>query len=183
VKQFQIFVSIPPEEVVRRLASAIDKPGLGLAVPFGGKDFFGTINGLAFQFRNRRRWSRNNFAPACFGNVQPNGYGSTINVQIAAKNTFFLIFAIVFVLFVTLVSGSFGVIALLLLSQTSQPGPQAIAVPVVLFLIPLLAIAFLVGLFMIGKWMSRTDEARMNELLYRLFADVAVRPTQQGQSR
>jgi hypothetical protein len=47
--------------------------------------------------------------------------------------------------------------------------------PVVLFLIPLLAIAFLIGLFMIGKWMGQTDEARMNELLYRLFADVEVR--------
>ena len=176
MKQFQIIVSIPPEEVVRRLSSAIEKPGLGLAVPFGGKDFFGTINGLAFQFRNRRRWSRNNFAPACFGNIQPNGYGSTINAQIAAKNTLFLIFAIVFVLLVTFVSGSFGVLALLLLSQTSQPGPKDIAVPVLLFLIPLLAIAFLIGLFMIGKWMGRTDEARMNELLYRLFADVAVRP-------
>jgi uncharacterized BrkB/YihY/UPF0761 family membrane protein len=88
----------------------------------------------------------------------------------------FLIFAIVFVLLVTLVSGSFGALALLLLTQTSQPGPKDIAVPVLLFLIPLLAIAFLIGLFMIGKWMGRTDEARMNELLYRLFADVAVRP-------
>ncbi len=130
MKQFQIIVSIPPEEVVRRLSSAIQKPGLGLAVPFGGKDFFGTINGLAFQFRNRRRFSRNNFAPACFGNIQPNGYGSTINVQIKTKNTFFLIFAIVFVLFVTFVSGSFGVFALLLLSQVSQPSPKDFAVPV-----------------------------------------------------
>ena len=177
MKQFQIIVSIPPEEVIRRLSSAIDKPGLGLAVPFGGKDFFGTINGLAFQFRNRRRGSRNSFAPGCFGNIQPNGYGSTINVQIATKNTLFLIFAIVFVLLVTFVSGSFGVLALLLLSQTSQRGPKDIAVPVLLFLIPLLAIAFLIGLFMIGKWMSRTDEARMSELLYRLFADATVRPT------
>jgi hypothetical protein len=176
VKQFQIIVSIPPEEVVRRLASAIEKPGLGLAVPFGGKDFFGTISGLTFQFRNRRRFSRNNFAPGCFGNIQPNGYGSTINVEMKTKNTFFLIFAIVFVLLVTFVSGSFGVLALLLLSQTSQPSPKDIAVPVLLFLIPLLAIAFLTGLFMIGKWMGRTDEARMNELLYRLFADVTVRP-------
>src|SRR5216683_371173 len=121
MKQFQILVSIPPEEVVRRLSSAIDKPGLGLAVPFGGKDFFGTINGLSFQFRNRRRGSKNNFAPACLGNIQPNDYGSTINVEIAQKNTLFLIFAIVFVLIVTLVSGSFGVLALLLLSQTSHP--------------------------------------------------------------
>jgi uncharacterized membrane protein YedE/YeeE len=176
MKQFQIIVSIPPEEVVRRLSSAIQKPGLGLAVPFGGKDFFGTINGLSFQFRNRRRGSRNSFAPACFGNIQPNGYGSTINARIAAKNTLFLIFAIIFVLLVTFVSGSFGVLALLLLSQTSQPGPKDIAIPVLLFLIPLLAIAFLIGLFMIGKWMGRTDEARMNELLYQLFADVAIRP-------
>src|SRR5260370_41592452 len=107
MKPFQIMVSIPPEEVVGRLSSAIEKPGLGLAVPFGGKDFFGTINGLTFQFRNRRRWSRNDFAPACFGNVQPNGYGSTINVQIAQKNTLFLIFSIIFVLFVTFVCGSF----------------------------------------------------------------------------
>ncbi len=88
----------------------------------------------------------------------------------------FVIFAIVFVLFVTFVSGSFGVFALLLLSQVSQPGPKDIAVPVFLFLIPLLAIAFLTGLFMIGKWMSRTDEARITDLLYRLFADVSVRP-------
>jgi len=176
MKQFQIIVTIPPEEVVRRLSSAIEKPGLGLAVPFGGKDFFGTINGLAFQFRNRRRWSTNNFAPACFGNIQPSGHGSTIDVKIAMKHTLFLIFAIVFVLLVTFVSGSFGVLALLLLTQTGQPSPQQIAVPVFLFLIPLLAIAFLIGLFMIGKWMGRTDEARMNELLDRLFADVAVRP-------
>src|SRR5207253_10101832 len=168
--------SIPPEEVVGRIASAIEKPGLGLAVPFGGKDFFGTINGLSFQFRNRRRFSRNNFAPACFGNIQPNVYGSTINVQIAQKNTLFLIFSIVFVLFVTFVSGLFGVLALFFLSQTNQPSPKDFAVPVLLFLIPLLAIAFLIGLFMIGKWMSRADEARMNELLYRLFVDVAVRP-------
>src|SRR5437868_8310960 len=111
MKQFQVIVSIPPEEVVRRLSSAIDKPGLGLAVPFGGKDFFGTINGLAFRFRNRRRWSRNNFAPGCFGNIQPNGYGSTINVQIAAKNTLFLIFAMVFVVFVTFGCGLFGAVA------------------------------------------------------------------------
>ena len=177
MKQFQMLVSILPDEVIRRFSSAIDKPGLGLAVPFGGRDFFGTISGLTFQFRNRRRFSRNNFAPACFGSIQPNRYGSTINVQIATKNTLFLIFAIVFVLIVTFVSGSFGVLALLLLTQTGQPTPQAIAVPVVLFLIPLLAIAFLVGLFMIGKWMGRTDEARMNELLCRLFADVTVRPT------
>ena len=176
MKQFQIIVSIPPEEVVRRIASAIDKPGLGLAVPFGGKDFFGTINGLAFRFRNRRRFSRNNFAPGCFGNIQPNGYGSTINVQIAAKNTLFLIFAIVFVLFVTLGCGLFGALALVMLTQTSQPGPKDFVVPAILFLIPFLAIAFLIGLFMIGKWMGRTDEARMNELLYRLFADVTVRP-------
>ena len=176
VKQFQIIVSIPPEEVVRRLSSAIDKPGLGLAVPFGGKDFFGTINGLAFQFRNRRRWSTNNFAPGCFGNIQPNGYGSTINVQIATKNTLFLIFAIVFVLIVTFLCVPIGTLALFGLSQTSQPGPKDIVAPVVLFLIPFLAIAFLIGLFMLGKLMSRTDEARMNELLYRLFADVSVRP-------
>lgn len=176
MKQFQIIVSIPPEEVVRRLSSAIEKPGLALAVPFGGKDFFGTINGLAFQFRNRRRFSRNNFAPGCYGNIQPNGSGSTINVQIKMKNTFFLIFAIVFVLFVTFVSGSFGVLTLLLFSQTSQAAPKDIAIPIALFLIPLLAIAFLTGLFMIGKWMGRTDEARMNELLYRLFADAAVQP-------
>ena len=176
MKQFQIIVNAPPEEVVKRLSSAIDRPGLGLAVPFGGKDFFGTINGLAFQFRNRRRFSRNNFAPGCFGNIQPNGSGSTINVQIATKNTFFLIFAIVFVLIVAFVCVPIGALALFGLSQTSQPGPKDIVAPVVFFLIPLLAIAFLIGLFMIGKWMGRTDEARMNELLYRLFADVAVRP-------
>lgn len=176
MKQFQIIVTIPPEEVVRRLWSAIDKPGQALAHPFAGKDFFGTINGLSFQFWYRRRFSRNSFAPACSGNIQPNGSGSTINAQISAKNTFFLIFAILFVLFVTFVFGSFGVFALLLASQTSQPSPQAIAVPVLLFLIPFLAIAFLVGLFMIGKWMGKTDEARMTDLLDRLFADVAVRP-------
>src|SRR5258708_5014678 len=130
MKPFQITVTIPPEEVVRRLSSAIEKPGLALARPLGGKDFFGTIHGPAFQFRNRRRFSRNNFAPACFGNIQANGYGSTINVQIAQKNTLFLIFAIVFVLFVTFVSGSFGVFALLLLSQVSQPSPKDFAVPV-----------------------------------------------------
>jgi hypothetical protein len=175
MKQFQIIVTIPPEEVAGRIASAIDKPGLALALPFGGKDFFGTISGLTFQFRNRRRSSRNNFAPACFGNIQPNGYGSTINVQISAKNTFFLIFSIVFVLIVTFVSGSLGVFALLFVSQTNQPGPQAIAVPVVLFLIPLLAITFLIGLFMIGKWMGKTDEARMNELLHQLFTGVTLR--------
>jgi len=175
MNQFQIIVSIPPEEVLGRIASAIDKPGLGLAVPFGGKDFFGTINGLSFQFRSRRRWSGNNFAPACFGNTQPNGYGSTINVQIAQKNTLFLIFSIVFVLIATFVCGSFGVLSLFVLTQTSQPDPQAIAVPVVLFLIPLLAIAFLIGLFMIGKRMGKTDEVRMNELLNRLFADVIYR--------
>ena len=176
MKQFQIIVSIPPEEVARRLASAIQKPGLGLAVPFGGKDFFGTINGSAFQFRNRRRWSTNNFAPACFGNIQPNGSGSTINAQIATKNTLFLIFAVVFVLLVTFLCVPLGDLALFGLSQTSQLGPKDIVAPVVLFLIPLLAIAFLIGLFMMGKWMSKTDEARMSELLYRLFADAAVRP-------
>jgi hypothetical protein len=174
MKQLQIIVNIPPNEVIGRIASAIDKPGLALALPFGGKDFFGTISGLTFQFRNRRRSSRNNFAPACFGNIQPNGYGSTINAKIAAKNTFFLIFATVFVLITTFVCVPIGALALFALSQTSHPAPQALAVPVLLFLIPFLAIAFLVGLFMIGKWMSRTDEARMNELLYRLFADVAV---------
>lgn len=182
MKQLQIIVTIPPEEVVRRLSSAIEKPGLALAVPFGGKDFFGTINGLAFQFRNRRRFSRNNFAPACFGNIQPNGYGSTINAQITAKNTFFLIFAIVFVLIVALVCVPIGALALFGLSQASQVGPKEIAAPVVFLLIPLLAIVFLAGLFMIGKWMSKTDEARMNELLFRLFANVTVRPTQPGQS-
>jgi hypothetical protein len=176
MKQFQIIVSVPPEEVVRRLASAIEKPGLGLAVPFGGKDFFGTISGLTFQFRNRRRWSTNNFAPACFGKIQPNGDGSTINARIAAKNTFFLIFAILFVLIIAFVCVPIGALALFGLSQTSQLGPKDIAAPVILFLIPLLAIAFLIGLFMIGKWMSRTDEARMSELLDRVFADVAVRP-------
>jgi hypothetical protein len=176
MKQFQIIVSIPPEEVIRRIALSIDKPGLGLAVPFGGKDFFGTINGLAFQFRDRRRFSTNNFAPACFGNIQPNSYGSTINVQIAQKNAFFLIFSIVFVLIVTFVCGSFGALALFVLSQTSQPSPKEIALPIGLFLVPFLAIAFLIGLFMIGKWMGRTDTARMNELLYRLFGDVSVRP-------
>lgn len=176
MKQFQIIVNIPPEEVIGRIASAIDKPGLALAVPFGGKDFFGTISGLTFQFRNRRRWSTNNFAPACFGNIQPNGYGSTINAQISTKNTFFLIFAIVFVLIVAFACIPIGGLSLFALSQTGQPGPQEFAVPVLLFLIPLLAIAFLIGLFMIGKWMGKTDAARMNELLSRLFADVAVRP-------
>ena len=175
MKQFQIIVTIPPEEVVRRLSSVIEKPGLALAVPFGGKDFFGTINGLAFQFRNRRRFSRNNFAPACFGNIQSNGSGSAINVQITAKNTLFLIFSIIFVLIATFVCGSFGLFFLFVFAQTSQPGPQAILVPVVLFLIPVLAIAFLIGLFMIGKWMGKTDEARMNELLHRLFDDVTLR--------
>jgi len=175
MKQFQIMVSIPAMEVIGRIASSIDKPGPRLAVPFGGKDFFGNINGLAFQFRNRRRFSTNNFAPACFGNIHPNGYGSTINVQIAQKNTLFLIFSIVFVLIVTFVCGSFGLLLLFVLTQTSQPDPQAIAVSVILFLIPLLAIAFLTGLFMIGKWMGKTDAARMIELLHRLFADVTLR--------
>jgi hypothetical protein len=174
MKQFQMMVSIPPEEVIRRLASAIAKPGLGLALPFGGKNFFGTINGLTFQFRSRRRFSRNNFAPGCFGNIQPNGYGSAINAQIGQKNTLFVIFAIVFVVLVTFVSGSFGVIVLGA-SLANNMGPAGVGVAILLFMIPLLAIGFLLGLFMIGKWMGKSDEARMTELLYYLFADVAVR--------
>jgi hypothetical protein len=82
MKQLQIIVSIPPEEVVRRLSSAIGKPGLGLAVPFGGKDFFGTINGLSFQFRNRRRGSRNSFARGSshrWDRLVDLGSGATIN--------------------------------------------------------------------------------------------------------
>jgi len=75
MEQFQLVVNLTPDDVMRRLAASIDQPRLALINPFAGEDFYGQLTGYQFWLRKRRRWSRNSFAPACTGNVVPNGSG------------------------------------------------------------------------------------------------------------
>ena len=51
MKQSQLVVNLPPDEVMRRLAASIDQPNVSLMNPFAGKDFYGQLNGYQFWLR------------------------------------------------------------------------------------------------------------------------------------
>ena len=178
MNQFQLVVNLPPDDVMRRLAASIDQPGLGLMNPFGGKDFFGQLSGYQFWLRYRRRWSRNTLAPACTGDVVPNGSGSTIDFSIGAKYTFlwilggvFLLLSLFFVLF-------FGVISFVM---TSGGSGNTIPSLLVAFLIPTFVIVFFAGFFLITRQMGKSDARSLSYFLQNLFRDVIVQPPQLAQ--
>src|SRR6266568_2810926 len=110
MEQFQLVVNLSPDDVMKRFAASIDQPRIVVVNPLSGKDFFGHLVGYNFRIMKRQRWSRNSFAPACTGDVVPNGSGSTINCRIAAKYTFLWIFGGVFLLLSLLFSALIGLI-------------------------------------------------------------------------
>src|SRR5437588_9461709 len=142
MEQFQLVVNLPPDDVMKRLAVSIDQPRVVVINPLSGKDFFGHLTGYHFWIRNRQRWSRNSFAPACAGDVVPNGSGSTINCRIAAKFTVLWIVGAVFLLLSLLFSALIGLIGFV-----AGPPDAKGAAPLLLvsFGIPVFVIIFFVG--------------------------------------
>src|SRR5205807_9642636 len=157
MKQFQLVVNLPPDDVMRRLAAAIDQPRVVIINPFSGKDFFGYITGYQFWIRKRQRWSRNSFAPSCTGDVLPNGSGSTINFSIGAKYTFLWIFGGIFLLLSLFVSFFIGMMSLVM---TAGDSGKAIPSLLLAFIIPIFVIVFFVGFFFITKQMGKGDERK-----------------------
>ncbi len=178
MKQIQLVVKLPPDDVMRRLAASIDQPSLSLMNPFGGKDFVGQLSGYQFWLRKRRRWSRNDFAPSCRGNVIPNGSGSTIDFSIAAKYTFLWIFGAIFLL-LSLFFSFF--IVMMSLVMTSGDSGRAIPSVLLAFTIPIFVIVFFAGFFFITKQMGKGDERKLSYFLQNLFRDVIVEPAQFAQ--
>ena len=178
MKQFQLVVNLPPDDVMRRLAASIDQPGLGLMNPFSGKDFFGQLSGYQFWLRQRRRFSRNSLAPVCKGDVIPNGSGSTIDSSISAKYTFLWILGGIFLLLSLVAALFFGTIGFVITSGDSR---SAIPSLLLAFLIPTLVIVFFAGFFFITKQMGKSDERNLSYFLQNLFRDVVVQPAQYAQ--
>jgi hypothetical protein len=178
MKQFQLVVNLPPDDVMRRLAASIDQPSLSLVNPFGGKDFFGQLSGYQFWLRQRQRFSRNSLAPACKGNVIPNGSGSTIDFSISAKYTFFWILGAIFLLLSLCFSFFIVMIGLVM---TSGGSGNTIPSLLVVFLIPTFVIVFFAGFFFITKQMGKGTERNLSYFLQSLFRDVIVQPVQFAQ--
>jgi hypothetical protein len=178
MKHFQLVVNLPPDDVMRRLAASIDQPNVSLINPFAGKDFYGRLNGYQFSLRNRRRWSRNSFAPLCRGNVIPNGSGSTIDFSIGVKYTLLWIFGGVFLLLSLVFALSLGLVGFVMTAGDSQ---SALPLLLVAIIMPLFVIAFFGGFFLISKQMGKSDERNLSYFLQNMFRDVIVQPAQFAQ--
>jgi hypothetical protein len=172
MKQFQLLVSIPPEKVIERFSSVIESSvarafvGPGFS---GRKNFLGRVQGGQFHFIRWRR-SKNSFAPSCFGAIEENGSGSTINVNVGAKYTCLVIFAVSFVALFGLIAFAFAAF-FVLSGKGAGFMPWLIAGSLVL-----VATLFLFGLFGLGKWIGKSDEQMMIALFPALFGDVVVPP-------
>ena len=171
MEQFQLVVNLSPDDVMRRFAASIDQPRIVVINPFSGKDFFGHLTGYQFWIRKRQRWSRNSFAPACTGDVVPNGSGSTINCRIAAKFTFLWIFGGVFLLLSLLFS-----VSIALLGFVAGPPDSKTAMPLlfVAFGIPAFVIVFFIGFFFLSRQMGKGNERALSYFVQSLFRDTIV---------
>lgn len=171
MEQFQLVVSLPPDDVMRRFAASIDQPRVVVINPLSGKDFFGHLTGYQFWIRKRQRWSRNSFAPACTGDVVANGSGSTINCRIAAKFTFLWIFGGVFLLLSLLFSALIGLIGFL-----AGPPDAKSAMPLLLvaFGMPVFVIVFFVGFFLLSRQMGKGTQGALSYFVQSLFRDMIV---------
>ncbi len=178
MEQFQLVVNLPPDDVMRRLAASIDQPRLVVINPLSGRDFFGYVTGHQFWIRKRQRWSRNSFAPACTGNVVPNGSGSTINCSIRAKYTFLWILGGIFLLLSLFVALFFGMVGFVMTSGDSR---SAIPSLLLAFIIPIFIIVFFAGFFFITKQMGKSTERNLSYFMQSLFRDVIVQPGQFAQ--
>jgi hypothetical protein len=179
MKHSQVVVNLPPDEVMRRLATSIDQPSLGrLMNPFGGKDFYGQLNGYQFWLRSRRRWSRNSFAPVCRGNAIPNGSGSTIDFSIGVKYTILWIFGGIFLLLSLVFALFLGMIGFVMTTGDSRSAIPSLLVAIIM---PLFIIVFFGGFFFITKQMGKSDERNLSYFLQSLFRDVIVQPAQFAQ--
>lgn len=173
MKQFQLVVNLPPDDVMRRLAASIDQPSLSLMNPFAGKNFFGQLSGYQFWLRYRRRWSRNTLAPVCRGNVIPNGSGSTIDFSIGAKYTFLWILGGIFLLLSLFFALFFGIVSFVMTSGDSRSTIPALLLAL---LFPIFVIVFFAGFFLINKQMGKSAERSLSYFLQNLFRDVIVQP-------
>jgi hypothetical protein len=178
MKQFELVVNLPPDDVMRRLKASIDQPNVSLMNPFAGKDFYGQLSGYQFWLRNRRRWSRNSLAPVCKGNVLPNGSGSTIDFSIGAKFTFLWILGGIFLLLSLCFAIFFGMIGFVMTSGDSRSAIPSLLLAIIM---PLFVIVFFGGFFFIGKQMGKSDERSLGYFLQNLFRDVIVQPVQFAQ--
>jgi len=172
MEQFQLVVNLPPDDVMRRFASSIDQPRVVVINPLSGKDFFGHLTGYQFWIRKRQRWSRNSFAPACTGEVFPNGSGSTIKCRIASKFTFLWIFGAVFLLLSLLFSASIGLVGFV-----AGPPDAKSALPLLLvaFGIPIFVIIFFAGFFLLSRQMGKGTQGALSYFVQSLFRDMIVR--------
>jgi hypothetical protein len=173
MKQSQLIVNLPPDDVMQRLAASIDQPNVSLMNPFAGKDIYGRLNGYQFSLRSRRRWSRNSLAPLCRGNVIPNGSGSTIDFSIGAKFTFLWILGGIFLLLSLCFALFLGLIGFVMTSGDSR---SAIPLLLLAIIMPLFVIVFFSGFFFISKQMGKSDERSLSYFLQNLFRDVTVHP-------
>jgi hypothetical protein len=179
MNQSQLVVNLPPDDVMKRLAASIDQASLGrLMNPFGGKDFYGLLTGYQFWLRNRRRWSRNSFAPLCRGNVVPNGSGSTIDFSIGVKYTLLWIFGGIFLLMSLVFALFFGMIGFVMTTGDSRSAIPSLLVAIIM---PLFVIVFFGGFFLIARQMGKSDERSQSYFLQSLFRDVTVHPAQFAQ--
>jgi hypothetical protein len=168
-------VSIPPGEVMQRLSRVVETAGLrAVTGPTDGKRFIGQLSENQFSFR-RWRWTKNSLASSCFGKVEPDGAGSVITGSIGAKYGCFLAFAIVFVLFFTLIPAAFvgmTTLATMATPPTAESTQTLRMYWTVVCIIPLVTAAFFSGLFFLGRALSRPDEREMAALFPNLFSDV-----------
>jgi len=168
-------VSIPPSEVMQRLAWVVEtSPVRGFSGPVSGKRFIGSLTGNQFSFR-RWRWTKNSLASSCFGKVEPEGSGSVISGNIGGEYGCFLAFAISFVLMFTVVPA--GIVGLLTLGTMGTP-PDAETTHTFrtywtfVAVIPLVVAAFFTGFFFLGRALTRPDERELAALFPSLFSDV-----------
>lgn len=171
MEHFQLVVNLPPDEVMRRFAASIGAPSLKLINPFAGKDFIGRLNRYSFWFRERQRWHTNSFAPNCYGTVAANGTGSRIDVSIGRNFTIFFIFSGILLVAFTLIT--FLMVGIM--AAMSQPDSQQLTVMIVIALaVPIPVIAFLGGLFFVGRQSGKSSGRRMSYFVQSLFRDASV---------
>lgn len=177
--KIQLFVSIPPDEVLKRIYAVMDPASLPLAFHFSwGKDFMGNIRGNKFNLHVRQRWWRNSFPPTCDGQVHPYGSGSVVAAIISENSRIFKIIMIVFGAIFLL---AFGLIALVnVIIALAGPADEAaghILITLVSMIFPILIMAVVFGsILLVSRARSKADEAKLAGLLQGLFSDVTIQP-------
>jgi len=140
-------------EVVRRLQAGVDSEWtFG-----GGKGVVGRVGDDGFRLRLRIGY-RNSFQTFMFGAVQADGRGARI-VARTGMHPFAAVFMTLWLSVIALAS-AIGVTGLVL----AEPGQTA---PWFVILVPVGMLAFGIALVGIGRWIARSERARLVEFLER----------------